>query len=149
MSDLNILPFFSITDNDDLLSLLWPNTVSETSLSINSSDLILNLPEHDAEMVSNWKPSLCKYITLDDLNILNSESFTITQVNTRSIKRNFDSFKIYLSSFKKPPSIITVSETWLNETDEIYYNLPNYQFISVPRKHRVGGDVGIYMYMKI
>ena len=70
---------------------------------------------------SNWTPSNCKYLTLDEVTdrIIYPDTFTITQLNTRSLKKNFESFKSYTASFKTLPQIITVAETWLKENDQV------------------------------
>ena len=85
---------------------------------------------------------------MDELanNEINTSSFSISQINTRSIKRNFDSFRSYLANFKLPPQVLTLSETWLKKGEEVYYNLPNYNFVSLPRENKQGGGVGIYIY---
>ena len=84
---------------------------------------------------SNWTPCNCKYLTLDEvtLHLIHPYTFNITQLNTRSLKKNFESFKSCIESFKILPQIITVAETWLKENDQVYYEIPNYKFLSLSR----------------
>ena len=50
-----------------------------------------------------------------------------------------------LSSIDYTPSVIALTETWLGEEDEFLTCLPNYSFISLPRKSQRGGGVGFYV----
>ena len=52
---------------------------------------------------------------------------------------------IMIASFKTLPQIITVAETWLKENYQVYYEIPNYKFLSLPRYNRLGGGVGVYI----
>ena len=47
---------------------------------------------------------------------LNSKSISILHLNIRSLKKNFDSFKLFLSSLNFEFSIICFSETWLDDS---------------------------------
>ena len=142
------LPFFNV-DNDKYLLHIISSHNGAISDTINSTHTpCLELFADDNFLTpSNWSPSNCKYLTTDDLfcQSSNLNQFTITQVNSRSLKKNFKSFKLYIFAFKQLPEIITVSETWLNEKDHILYNIPSYNFISNPRIHKTGGGVGLYI----
>ena len=64
--------------------------------------------------------------------------FSILDLNIRSIKKNFENFKMFLNSINFTFSIICFSEAWLDETnstDNSLSELPNY--IS---KHQVRSD---------
>ena len=61
------------------------------------------------------------------------------------MKKNFESLKSYIASFSTPPQVITLAETWLRESEHIYYSIPGYNLISLPRPNRVGGGVGLYI----
>ena len=74
------------------------------------------------------------------------DSFSILHLNIRSIKKNFDNFKLFFSSLAFSFSVICFSETWLDEVGNSLYELPNY--IS---KHQVRDDckmegVSIYIH---
>ena len=57
-----------------------------------------------------------------------SESLSILHLNIRSIKKNFETFKNFLSTLNYNFSIICFSETWLDETntENSNYELPGY-----------------------
>ena len=79
---------------------------------------------------------------------LNSKSFSIWHLNIRSLKKNFDSFKLSLSGLNFEFSIICFSETWLDESALAYeslYKLPHYNRVHLLRGHGKGGSVSIYI----
>ena len=142
------LPFFSVDNHDELLAAIW-NLKSDSCNShlINNTLCFDPFNGGDIDQPPNWSPSDCKYLTTDELHncTIHPNQFTLTQLNTRSIKKNFESFKSYVDSFKVLPQVITVAETWLKDNEHTFYNLPNYNFISLPRCNQVGGGVGIYL----
>ena len=66
-------------------------------------------------------------------------------LNTRSLNNKFDSFKQLLNSLTVPFQIIGLTETWLNDTNNVLYKLDNYDFVNVNRTSKCGGGVGIYI----
>ena len=74
------------------------------------------------------------------------DSFSILHLNIRSIKKNFENFKLFFSFLGFSFSVICFSETWLVEVGKSLYELPNY--ISKPqvRDDRKGGGVSIYIH---
>ena len=74
--------------------------------------------------------------------------FSILHLNIRSLKKNFDSFKLFLSGLNFEFSIICFSETWLDESALAYeslYKLPHYNRVHLLRGHGKGGSVSIYI----
>ena len=137
--------FFNIDNEEEFLSTIWNSKTDNNH--INSTSSCLNLfNNYDSSLPINWNPKNCKYITSEELftSKIYPNNFTITQINTRSIKQNFESLKTYISSFSSPPQFMTLAETWLRENDHIYYNIPGYTLISLPRPNRVGGGVGTF-----
>ena len=68
-------------------------------------------------------------------------------LNIRSIKNNFENFKIFLSSLSVDFSIICFSETWLDEsslTSQSLYELHHYKSIQI-RSYGKGCGVSIYI----
>ena len=63
------------------------------------------------------------------------DSFSILHLNTRSIKKNFDDFKLLFSSRAFSFSVICSSETWLDEVGNSLCELPYYI-----NKHQVRDD---------
>ena len=76
----------------------------------------------------------------------NKTSVSILHLNIRSISKNFDNFKLFLSSLNCKFSIICFSETWLNDqnVDNSNYELPNYSSIHQVRPHSRGLCLNIY-----
>ena len=74
--------------------------------------------------------------------------FSILHLNIRSIKKNFENFKLFLSSFSFDYSIICLSETWLDDSfleSQSLYELPNYKSVHQVRNNGKGGGVSIYI----
>ena len=78
----------------------------------------------------------------------NTTSVSIFHLNIRSINKNFDNFKLFLSSLNYCFSIICFSETWFNDrnVDNSNYKLPNYSSIHKIRTHSRGRGVSIYIH---
>ena len=73
--------------------------------------------------------------------------FSISRLNIRSIKKNFESFKLFLKSIRFTFSVIFVFETWLNDlsiTRDTSYELPNYTSNHQIRRDHKGGRVFVY-----
>ena len=74
---------------------------------------------------------------------LNSKCFSILHLNIRFLKKNFDSFKLFLSSLSFEFSIICFCETWLDDSAlacESHYNS-----VHQLRGHGKGGGVSVYI----
>ena len=74
----------------------------------------------------------------------NSE-FSIFNVNIRSSRTNFDSFRHYTNELKHQFSVYTLTETWLKNYNKNLYNLKGYQHIHKLRDNKLGGGVSIYV----
>ena len=82
-------------------------------------------------------------------NESSSNYFSILHLNTRSIMKNFENFKMFLNSINFTFSIICFSETWLDETNSTetsLYELPNYVSKHQVRSDRRGRGVSIYVH---
>lgn len=66
-------------------------------------------------------------------------------INPRSLLGNLDKFKLMLGNLRNLFSVISVSETWLNDTTAEQVNITGYNFVSNHRKSKSGGGVGIYL----
>ena len=66
--------------------------------------------------------------------------------NIRSIQANFDNLQQFLNDLNYPFNVISLSETWINRSNEQISNLdlPGYSFLSQPTTQRAGG-VGMYI----
>ena len=75
------------------------------------------------------------------------DSFSILHLNVRSIKKNFENFKLFFSTLGYSFSVICFSETWLDDTDSnSLYELPNYISKHQIRDDRKGGGVSFYIH---
>ena len=92
------------------------------------------------------------YISHEEHKNLNengsADTLSILHLNIRSIKKNFENFKLFVSSSSFDFSIICFSETWLDEsslTSQSLYELPHYKSIHQIRNYGKGGGVSIYI----
>ena len=72
--------------------------------------------------------------------------FSIPHLNIRNIKKNFENFKLFLSSLEFSFSVICFSETGLDDLDNSAYELPNYISKHQARSDRRGDGVSIYIH---
>ena len=80
----------------------------------------------------------CQALKVDD------DNFSICHLNTRSIPKNFDNLRDYLSNLSINFSIIAISETWLNSDTCNLYDLPGYNSVHNVRNSKRGGGVSIF-----
>ena len=81
-----------------------------------------------------------------------SDGLSFFQNNIKSVNKNFENFKLFLSSLAFTFSVICFSETWLDETtisNKSLYELPNYTSIHQVRKQKRGGGVSLYIHQSI
>ena len=90
----------------------------------------------------------CLYLTSNEFNNITlsiSDSFTLLHINLRSLKKHFEELSEFLSTLNMPFSVIGISETWLNNSNDDIFNIPGYKFISNNRRHKHGGGVGLFI----
>ena len=143
---------FSCLSNFELMQ-------NNCDINLNSNDYNLNhfLNNRDMHSEDNNHDEAIKDITCHNSNYITMEetsqltfdvnSFTLLQINCRSLKKHFSNISHLLSNFKSPPSIISLSETWLKEKDpDSFFSLEGYIFVSRPRLGgKRGGGVGFYI----
>ena len=78
----------------------------------------------------------------DKINVLNS--FTMLQINSRSLIKNFDKIENLLITLKLNPDIIAISETKLKNDIPFSYTLQNYNFLYNNSPTNAGGS-GIFI----
>jgi hypothetical protein len=68
-------------------------------------------------LTENLEYVTCNYHLPNDFSTINDENknLTILNLDIRSIANKFDAFKHLLNTLKQPFSIISLTETWLNE----------------------------------
>ena len=66
-------------------------------------------------------------------------NFTVLNINVRSLNKNFNKLEILLSQLNFTPSIIIVTETWIDDNRPLLHCLRGYDFINEPANGVVGG----------
>ena len=87
-----------------------------------------------------------KFHCSPEINSCSNKEFSLLNCNIRSIQANFDNLEQFLNDLNYPFNIISLSETWINRSNEKISNLdlPSYSFLSQPTTQRAGG-VGMYI----
>ena len=81
-----------------------------------------------------------------------SDQFSVLHLNIRSIKKNFENFKLFLNSINFTFSVICLSETWWDDLATIeksLFELPNYNSTHQARGDHEGGEVSIYLHKSL
>lgn len=150
------LPFFNVTDTIELLDAMpyGSNFSLFTDKIFNPLDLEQRTIEEiniGFKNVTDELMSNCKYTDVESLNnILNSsdqQTFSILNLNARSLVQNKWKLDNILANINKPFSIICVNETWLKEFNMNQYDIPNYNCVHDIRTGiRQGGGVCIFVH---
>ena len=76
------------------------------------------------------------------------KNVSILNLNIRSINKNFENFKMFLSKLNFSFSIICFSETWLNDSnvDDSNYELLNYVSVHQIKTQCIRGGVSVYIH---
>ena len=78
------------------------------------------------------------------------DSLSILHLNIRSIKKNFENFRLFLSTLDFSFSVLCFSETWLDDvSSNSLYELPNYISKHQIRDDRKGGGVSLYIHKSL
>ena len=91
----------------------------------------------------------CYYLEYDfnQLHISNSR-FSVLHINARSLNKNIDNIKLYLSTFNHTFAVLAISETWEVAHNLVYFSIPGYSIVSIPRNNDFkcrGGGVALYV----
>ena len=81
-----------------------------------------------------------------------TDQFSALHQNIRSIKKNFENFKLLLNSINFTFSVICLSETWWDDLATIQKSVfepTNYDSAHQARDHRKGGGVSIYIHKSL
>ena len=111
----------------------------------------------DDEETTLFPSDKTKYITSDRAFSFqqfefNNHNFTALSLNIRSINnyKIFAKLEALLSSLNFSPTIISVSETWLRQSQSFYRPiLPGYTFVTNSRSRHRGGGVGFFVHSKV
>ena len=111
-----------------------------------SSDILKDLdPDSNSDTTNTAR---CEYIFPSDFQKFNSviHNFSIIHLNIRSIRSNYNRFKLFLSTINIQFDVIAIGETWLDDHDQTDdYPLEGYTCIIQHRPAREGGGVCIYI----
>ena len=130
---------------------VWLSESVKYSLLDDNDDILLdNSCDPDLNLLSKNIKNLDRayflpgklYSFLDNYVI---DWFSILYLNIRSIKKNFENFKLFLSSLEFYFSVICFSETWFDDLDKWTYALPNYISKHQARSDRRCDRVSIFI----
>ena len=131
---INFNPFKTIETLLDKFSDSELTLFNENMLNLDTSYFI---PEEASQYLTN----------------VDSKSLSILHVNIRSLKKNFENFKLLLSNLSFCFKIICLTETWSkdqNMTQNSLFNLPNYAAIHQDRRNnKRGGGVCTYIHNSV
>ena len=137
-------PFNEINDSE-FRNLMLNYDIRDPIYDMNNVLITREIASHDDDvdsgdnsMLNNLhKLNKTEYITLEELNQLQttSDSLNLLQINCRSLKKNLSQVKNLLMHFNDKPSIISLSESWIKQSDNLsVFAIHGYDFISNPRK---------------
>ena len=154
MNYLSELPFYGLTDRREFAKAVG-SWVYDTVLTLEERDLfenVLESPDKNDQFLNilgNLKIE-SKYYTIKQSGTcfqkFNTRGFSIFNCNIRSLGKNLCLLNDILITVKEMPSIITISETKLNDNNQRLHNIniPGYNFVGVNSRTNAGG-VGIYI----
>ena len=94
----------------------------------------------------NFECQDCNYYLPSDFPHFDDKDMSIINLNIRSLANKFDTFKNLLDTLKQRFSIISLTETWLNEYKSVEnFGSTDYYFVCSNRINRRGGGLGIYI----
>ena len=74
----------------------------------------------------------------------------VLSLNIQSLKPHHDHLNCFLNNFQKQPRLIALSETWLNENDNLgVYNLEGYKIVVESQTGKKGGGVAFLVKSEI
>ena len=159
---LEIFPFSNVDDNE--LAFITSNlNVDEEYFNLYTAckSIELDCVNHDelefCDLENEFQPDKnifnelerkCDYYTNDEFcgKVTNNYGLSFIHFNCRSLKANFVNLHSYLQTLKKTFDVIALSETWLNNNDNINdFFIDNYEIIYTNRSNKRGGGVLIYV----
>ena len=110
------------------------------------------LPDIDPDNFANFKDT-CNYtIDTESIKIKTTKELVMMTFNIRSLRKNFDNFTYLLSRIKTKIHIICLTETWLNNNDNLLdYELDGYHppLNQTRSGNKHGGGVITYIHRDI
>ena len=140
------------------------NIISNSNVSSSNSDDLINIDspvlEHIFQKLDESEINLfpnfnirdfdTKYFSVNDFDKSSSEnSFSILNINIRSMQKNFQYFKTFYQSLGFLFDVICITETWEGPkaplSENSLFNLPFYDLVSQPRLDKKGGGTAIFV----
>ncbi len=145
------LPFNHISDEREYLLELYRFFEDQTLVKYDLAHF--EHLKYDPTVTENSLPAddcncNSSYYSTDDLNkcdVINSNNLTLLNANTRSLYKNFDSLKDFLSEIDVDFNIIGIVETWFKDQPHEYFYLNGYNLETCNRKDKKGGGVCLYI----
>jgi hypothetical protein len=141
LNDINMAK--SYRDMDRLSQLRFNPFETNQNIALSGNNFNLDLSFN-----ANKIP--CDYYLPEDFkknieNLNAKEKFSLIHLNIKSISNKFDSLKNLIDTMNIPFQIIGLTETWLNENNQEYFALKNYDHFGSSRPNKKGGGVAIYV----
>ena len=135
-------------ENKNFENILFNLFDSQNVLSDENNDPDINFFNKKSEVVNSPYYNVDKFYSSSQ-NLLKN-SFSVLHINIRSMNKNFEKLREYLSHAKGNFSVITLTETWCNddETDKnSLWQLPNYTAIhQIRNSSQKGGGIALYVH---
>jgi len=149
MSDLNLneLPFYGLTDSEFMRATrTW--VFHSSSLLTDSRDLFRSVIESPDKNDINMNMIESKYYNVKQTGVLiqktSTKGFSIFSCNICSLLKNLCLLNDILLTVKESPSLISISEKRLSDSNVNNISIPGYEFISKASKTNEG-SVGMYI----
>ena len=123
----------------------------------NFDSILLNKDQDpDENLFESFKD--CSYSTPSELKVLlekiptRNQHFSVISFNIRSLKKNFEEFKDFITDLEYEFSVISLSETWCldDPRNESLYKLNNYTCVHQARSgERSGGGTCLFIHSSL
>ena len=132
---------FQDLNNDELCAIFGSNS-TDTHTDINNLNFLSgNEDEFHFSRFLNCKYYIDEDFTTEFSNI--DHHFSILHFNTRSWNKNFNAISNFISTLCIDFSVYGFSETWINDSTPLLFNVSGYSFIHSDRQEGKGGGVGL------
>lgn len=117
---------------------------------INNTTNTFNLELSQIKKIAGHQDINClsKYYNFEEytsaLNPLANNYISVIHINIRSLQKNFDILKSFLNCLPKPPEVIAVTETWLQQNTKHLYFLEGYESFHLTRTVREHGGITVF-----
>lgn len=155
MADINItsLPFGHVNNNEIKTTLhsYFENNIKHDNRFIlkdghdplEENDPDLNILHHENDTIlSN---SECYNVTQFNSTFRNDKKLSFLNANIRSMSKNLTNFEQFRQSINHSFSIISLTETWLKNTNVKLYNIDGYNHEYNIRVKKIGGGVSLFV----